>query len=198
MPDIASAVRELSKVNNRAKYAHHEQMLRAVKYDLHTRNRMLKFIPEKSGEKWEVKCIYDSDYAEDKNNMLSVTGYCVYPFSWKSRAQRSRTISSTEAEYVALSEIWTEILFVRMVMEFLGQPVEYPLNVYFDNVVPIYLAYKDVDTSTHFVRSYEEMERSKLFSYGRKKTMQIFFRRIDRILRTYNKFAEKFITQNPN
>ena len=50
-------------------------MLRAVKY---AKNRMLKFIPEKGGEKWELKCMCDSDYAGDKDNRLSVTGYCVY------------------------------------------------------------------------------------------------------------------------
>ena len=77
-PDIANAVWELLKVNNWANYAHYKQMLRAVKYVLHTRNRMLKFIPKKSGEKWELKCMCDSDYAGNKDNRLSVTGYCGY------------------------------------------------------------------------------------------------------------------------
>ena len=35
-PDIANPVRELSKVNNKANYAYYKQMLRAVKYILHT------------------------------------------------------------------------------------------------------------------------------------------------------------------
>ena len=47
--DIASAVQELSKVNNRENHTHYKQMLQVVKYVLLTRNRMLKFIPEK----WE-------------------------------------------------------------------------------------------------------------------------------------------------
>ena len=51
--DISNAVRELSKANNKANYAHYKQMLRAVKYVINTKNRMLKFIPEKKGEKWE-------------------------------------------------------------------------------------------------------------------------------------------------
>ena len=62
----------------------------------------------------------DSDYAGDKDNCLSVTGYCIYVngclVSWKSRAQSIHTLSSTEAEYVALFEICSEILFVRMIM----------------------------------------------------------------------------------
>ena len=74
----------------------------------------------------------DGDYAGDKDNRLGITGYCIYVniclILWKSRAQRSHTLSSTEAEYVALSEICTEILFVQMIMEFLGQSVEYPIR----------------------------------------------------------------------
>ena len=94
---------------------------------------MLKFIPEKNGEKWELKCMCDSDYRGDKDNRLSVTRYCVYVngylISWKFRAQRSYMLSSTEAECVELSEICTEILLVRMIMEFLGQPAGYPIKV---------------------------------------------------------------------
>ena len=39
-PDIVKAVRELSKVNNKANYANYKQMLRGVKYVLNMRNRM--------------------------------------------------------------------------------------------------------------------------------------------------------------
>ena len=77
-PDIANVVRDLSKASNKAYYAHYKQMLKAVKYVLHTRNRMLKFIPEKNGEKWELQCMCDSDYAGDKDNRSSFMGYCVF------------------------------------------------------------------------------------------------------------------------
>ena len=76
-PYISNAVRELSKSNSKANYAHYKQMLRAVNYVLKTRNRMLKFIPTSEKEKWEFKCMCDSDYAGDKDNRLSVTRYCI-------------------------------------------------------------------------------------------------------------------------
>ena len=168
---------------------------------------MLKFIPENNGEKWEFKCMCDSDYAGDKDNRLSVTGYCIYVngclISWKSRAQRSHTLSSTEAEYVALSEICTEILFVRMIMEFLGQPVEYPIKVYCDNVGAIYLAYnekisrrtKHVDTRTHFVRRYVEEGTIKIvFVRSEENDSDIFTKNTSES--TYNKHTEKFMIQN--
>ena len=40
-PDISTAVRELSKSNNKANYAHYKRILRVVNYILKTRNRML-------------------------------------------------------------------------------------------------------------------------------------------------------------
>ena len=51
-----------------------------------------------------------------------------------------------------------------MIMEFLGQPVEYPIKVHCDNVGATYLAYnekisrrtKNVDARMHIVRRYME------------------------------------------
>ena len=64
---------------------------------------------------------------------LSVTGYCIFKkeslISWKSRAQKRQGLSCTEAEYVALSEIWCEILFVKMILEVLGEKIEYPITL---------------------------------------------------------------------
>jgi hypothetical protein len=53
-----------------------------------------------------------------------MTGYIIHvlgvPVTWKSQVQRSVMLSSTEAEYVAVSEVCTEILFIKEVLEFLG------------------------------------------------------------------------------
>ena len=172
--DISNSVRELSKANNKANYAHYKQMLRAVKSVINTKNRMLKLGLQK--RKWEFKCMCDCNYAGDKDNRLNVTGYCIYVNGClvllKSRAQRSQILSCTEAEYVGLSEICSEILFVRMIMEFFEEKVKYPITVYYDNVGAICLAYnekilrrtKHVDTRTHFVQNYIENGTIKKFA----------------------------------
>ena len=36
---------------------------------------MLKFMPTSEKDKWESKCICNSDYTGGKDNHLSVTGY---------------------------------------------------------------------------------------------------------------------------
>ena len=52
----------------------------------------------------------------DKDNWISITGYCVYftgcLISWKSHAQTKVTLSSTAAEYIAISKLCLEILFI--------------------------------------------------------------------------------------
>ena len=106
---------------------------------------MLKFMPTSEKDKLEFKCMCDSDYAGDKDICLSVTGYCIYIngclISWKSQAQKCQTLSSTEAKYVTLSEICCKLLFVKMILEFLGEKIEYPITIYCDNVGAIHLAY---------------------------------------------------------
>ena len=123
--------------------------------------------------------------------------------SWKSRAQRRNALSSTGAEYVALSEICTEILFVGMIMEYLGQLVEYPIYVDFGNVVAIYLTCnekisrrtKDVDTRTNFVRLLVEDGTIKIiFVRSEENDSDIFTK--DTSESTYKKHTENFMIQN--
>ena len=74
------------------------------------------------------------------------------------------TLSSSEAEYVAISEVCAEIMFLKQVMEFLNITVKLPITVRVDNVGAIYLANnaisgprtKHVDIRYHFVRDYIE------------------------------------------
>ena len=101
-----------------------KSMLRTIKYVLDTRNRVLSYdTREQEGSKWILKSFSDSDWAGSKDDRRSITGYCIYLngclVSWKSRGQKHVTLSSTEAEYVAVSEVCTDIMFIRVVMEFL-------------------------------------------------------------------------------
>jgi hypothetical protein len=60
--------------------------------------------------------------------------------AWKSKASNSVTLASTEAEYIALSEITKEIMFVKEVLETMGIGMKLPTIVQIDNVGAIYLA----------------------------------------------------------
>ena len=63
---------------------------------------------------------------------------------------------------MAVSEVATEILFIKSMLEFLGVKVELPIEVNVDNVGAIYLSKsattsnrtRHIDTRYHFVREY--------------------------------------------
>ena len=117
---------------------------------------------------WSLKGYCDSDFAGDTDTRRSVSGFVIYlcgaAISKRSKGQKSVTLSSTEAEYMAVSELATEILYVAGILKFLGIPVEYPIIVNVDNIGAVYLAKnattgnrtKHIDTRYHFVREYVE------------------------------------------
>jgi hypothetical protein len=169
-PDIANAVRESSKVMDGATEAHYKYMLRICKYVVDTDHRKLIFNPKERSDDtaWSMQAYCDSDYSGDRDTRKSVSGYLIYFMgclvAWRSRSQKSVTLSSTEAEYVACSEAATEIVFIRNLLEFLGLKIEYPILLNIDNIGAIYMAEnatsskrtKHVDTRWHYVRNWIE------------------------------------------
>jgi len=113
-----------------------------------------------------LKAYLDADFAGDEETRISVTGYVVYfmsvPVCWRSRGQKSVTLSATEAEYVACSEVVKEVLFILQLLKHLRVEVQLPIRVHVDNIGAIFLAEnqnssdrtKHVDTRYHFVQQY--------------------------------------------
>ena len=169
-PCLANPLRELSKALDGASQATFKELKRVIKFVLDTADYGLKIEPisKPTGEAWTMTVFSDSDYAGDAETRISVTGFCVFlmgvPISWKSRAQRSVTLSSSEAEFVALSEAAKEIKFIVQVMLSIGIEVELPVIVRVDNVGAIFMAEnvstsprtKHVDVRYHFVREFVE------------------------------------------
>jgi hypothetical protein len=58
----------------------------------------------------------------------------------KSKASNSVTLSSTEVEYIALSEITKESMFVKQALETMGIGMKLPIIVQIDYVCSIYLS----------------------------------------------------------
>jgi hypothetical protein len=143
--------------------AHFKNLLRTIKFVLDTRNYSLVLKPHFEGP-WKLRAFSDSDFGSDRDTRRSITGYIIFagnvPIVWRSRAQRNVTLSSTEAEYVAVSEVCTELMFARQVLEFVGIKIALPIVVNVDNVGAIFLANnattggrtKHIDIRHHFVR----------------------------------------------
>ena len=69
-----------------------------------------------SNESWEIVCFSISDYMEDPVSRRSICDFILYvlgvPDSWQSKLQKSVPLSSSKAEYEALSEAVEEVMFV--------------------------------------------------------------------------------------
>ena len=170
--DIANAVRELSKVMDKATPSHMKELLRCIRYVLLTRERKLKFKLSRS-DKVRVRAICDSDYAGDPETRRSVSGFIVYvnecPVAWRSRQQKTTSLSSCESEYYAMTEAATELMYVKQLFEFLEVPIELPMVIQADNQGAIFLARnetssrtKHVDVRYHFIRELVETGVIKL------------------------------------
>ena len=163
-PDIANVVRELSKCADGATPAAYKELMRVIKFVLDTKNHALKIEPKMDEEEWDLVVYSDSDWAGDPDNRISITGFIVYllgvPICWRSKGQKGATLSSSEAEYVALSEAAKEIKFVYYILRSLSIDVKMPIVVRVDNVGAIFMAEnvstsvrtRHVDTRYHFVR----------------------------------------------
>jgi len=150
-PDLSNRTRELSKVMDKATEQHIG----------------LKLKPEDDDNKlWELKAFSDVDFTGDKETRISVMGYVIYFMNvqvcWHSRGQKSVTLSTTEAKYVACSEVVKEVLFILQLIRHLQVELQLLISVHVDNIGAIILAEnqnssdrtKHVDTRYHFVQQY--------------------------------------------
>ena len=114
--------------------------------------------------KWALKALSDSDFASDKESRISVFGYIIYfcgiPIAWRCKGMKSVLLSTTEAEYMALSEVVKELKFIVQLLQTMNIEVELPITVHVDNVGAIWLSNnrttsdrtKHIDIRTSFVK----------------------------------------------
>jgi len=148
-PELSNPIRELSKAMGGANKEAMEEMLRVINWVLKTKNVGLCMAPKwKTNDEgkiiWKLRGICDSTWGSDPDDGRSVTGYILYfmdvPISWKSKTQSHVTLSSAEAEYVSVSELVKETMFVLQLLELIGVQIELPVRIYIDNVGAIYMA----------------------------------------------------------
>ncbi|KAK3263947.1 hypothetical protein CYMTET_27286 [Cymbomonas tetramitiformis] len=116
---------------------------RILAYVYGTIDYSLAYVYDENTPRLAVYC--DSDHAGDSTDRNSVAGYCLYLhgmlIDWWSKKQKSSTaLSSTEAEYVAMSEACASALAIRNT---LGQ--------YFDMTTETIPVHVDNSAVTHLV-----------------------------------------------
>jgi Reverse transcriptase (RNA-dependent DNA polymerase) len=118
-PDLANPVRDLSTFMDKATPAALKEIFRIMKYVSNTPEMGLKLQPKFDAsnlKNWTLKLYSDSDWVASKIDRKSITGFVLFlqdaPILWKSQSQRTVSLSSTEAEYYAMSEATKEIKFI--------------------------------------------------------------------------------------
>lgn len=160
-PDISFAVSYLSKYNSCYTEFHWNQAKRIVRYLKGTKHMALVF--KKSNVSPTLEGYSDADWASDADRK-SYTGY-VFKYggnsiSWGSYKQSCISLSSTEAEYISLSEACREAVFLQALLKELLVISSCKIVMYCDNQSAMQLAVnkvhhkrsKHIEIRYHYVR----------------------------------------------
>lgn len=141
-PTLSNACRELTVHLTAPNHVHWTALKHLMGYVKTGNNQGFKMRTPKDTR---VVAFVDSDYASDRGDRKSISGYLVTIggclVSWQSKKQTGVTLSSTEAEFVSMSMAATEVKFVVSLLTEMGNgpPVGdgAPSNGPMDNRIPI-------------------------------------------------------------
>jgi hypothetical protein len=156
---------------------------------------------------YTIKAFCDSDYAGDYETRRSTSGYIIYvndsPISWKSKGQERVAYSSTEAEYIAMSDASKEIMFIIQLLQQMNLKVKLPATLHVDNIGAIYLSSsqmssqrtKHIDIRHHGIKEYiEDGFIEVVFVKSENNDSDIFTKNLGNEL--HEKHSSKFIDKN--
>jgi hypothetical protein len=161
--DIAYTVCKLSRYLDpgRTTPDHWDAAMRCLRYICQTVDRQLVL----GGEKFELVCFCDSDFASDPDNRRSTQGATYFlggmgAFMARCNLQKCVTLSSCEAEYMALAAACRTIIWIRRLLAEMGYEQKDPTPLYCDSDSAIKLTEaqgfhertKHVDIKYHFSR----------------------------------------------
>ena len=161
-PDIACAVRTVARFCENLGPAHKKAAMKILQYLLHTKEWGITYGGQSCGLCMEVYT--ESDFGACLDTRRSVSGAVLMlvkgAISWHSRMQEVTASGTTEEEYVALSEVLKEVIFLRQVQELMEPSMRFgAVNVFEDNEGAIKLATnkhssrrtKHIDVKHHLV-----------------------------------------------
>ncbi|GAA5972159.1 hypothetical protein JCM3765_007763, partial [Sporobolomyces pararoseus] len=149
-PDLAFALSFLSRFASCPGKQHFSALTHLCRYLNGTRNLGLRYLTPSVPFSADLLTGWsDADHGADKDSRRSVSGYVfgigedstrTTAISWMSKRQKSVAISSTEAEYMALSEAAREAIWLRQLLKELGYEVSKPTLIRGDNSGSLLLA----------------------------------------------------------
>ena len=170
-PDIAQAVIKMSQFSSNPLEEHLQKALYIVRYLTGTKNLCIKY---DGASKAGYVAYSDTDWAGDHETRRSTSGYAIFLgngiVSWLSRRQRKITLSSTEAEYVGMTEVAKQISWIRNLLSELKFKLP-TVPLYVDNQGAIFLASnpaqegrtKHIEIPEHYIRECVHDGKIKLY-----------------------------------
>ena len=169
-PDIANAVRAVARHAHAPTERHWRAALKILEYLNGSPDLGIKFDKRRSDR---LVAFADATYGGDTGDRRSVSGAVVMfvggAVSWMSRTQRCVSLSSSEAEYIAMAEATKDALFLRQLLGFMWPECrEQKVIMYEDNEGALRLASnplssnrtKHIDVRYHFIR--DEVKRGSI------------------------------------
>ncbi|MHB1955508.1 MAG: Ty1/Copia family ribonuclease HI, partial [Sulfobacillus sp.] len=139
-PDISYAVSYLSRFVTGYSLQHWIAVKHLLRYLQGTRDMVLTYNAHTSSTSFDQQVptgYTDADWGNDPHTRKSVTGflflYAGAPISWVSKAQTIVALSSTEAEYIAMSEATKHALYLRKFFRPLHLSESVPIPLHCDN-----------------------------------------------------------------
>ena len=167
-PDIAHAVSTISR-----------RMQQPTELDMLKAKRLLRYVAGTTNTGLVYTCnrvkndnkntviltgYCDADWAGDKEERKSTTGYCVFLngnlISWNCRKQPTVALSSAEAELMGVTELVKELKWTKMLLSDMGYTVHSAMTILSDSQPAIQMSENDthhdrtkhIDTKHFFVR----------------------------------------------
>ena len=133
-PDLAYAVGYLSRYLSNHNRSHMNAALHVLRYLKYTSTIGISY---SNTATLELTGYSDSDWASDLDTRRSTTGYLFIfaggPISWESKRQQSVALSSSEAEYMALSAAAQEAIALRALCSEFDISTSQPIKIWEDN-----------------------------------------------------------------
>jgi hypothetical protein len=161
-PDLSYAVSTLAKYASNPGKEHWVALTHVLRYIKGTLHYKITY----GGKHRDLKPTgyVDADYGGDIDNRRSCSGHVFIqaggPTAWGSQYQATVALSTTEAEYMALTRAMKQILWMHSAMDEIGYPQTKPATLWNDNAGAVALTknaknssrVKHIDIRYHYIR----------------------------------------------